>query len=1121
MAKRQIIAFPDTETFWDRVMDRLYAVVERYVFIDSEIKFTLFINAIPRDKGERVDIFNPKIKYQGIERQRQLLEYENPMSIFDQNWIFLGSNKYFIKDMAVSQQLFDKLRKNKSKKLNSYYRVGDLKSYFFNVRKQTKYQKNELPILNHYFNIEKDRYLSVPLIQFGEIDGVVHIIYEDAGHNALNDSIITDLGSNIKDIIAGFSIEYEGVILAWHLAIGDEDLNRELRRSIDRVGKKYKDIEKKNPNPVYEKFWNEEANTILKILNYQSYYTTHYNYYQSRLANHDRIRADLYTRILRQAVITVLLDSYAHNISAHALTTLSWITSKRAEHFSREETIRTIKDIFSSTDFNSRFKPLPAYEGTYKTLVSMQKPLSRELFPLFRFLQEKGGFWSGLTRDTNPGGLTMDMFTLLWEDFSTNALYLGTIAESEGIRKLHIDVSIGKHVAYRDEMVFIRENPALSPRRLVTIDLDQENEHEYVKDKDDFRILTSKTQHELWYQEHPELESLSRFVHPADDFPKLKQDLKQIKVFLPGGVVGKHAFYTIIENELRNIKHFSGEELANAVKNGLVLNISLQEADLDKNGGNELYRVGIGLKLQTQLSDSFKRENESRYLITRRFNALYDDIIDDENDNKPRLSGNSQDKVCAAFLFNGHFSSVQNGSLVWYGFYLPSPTFERDKAFYPWITPAVAPATGGQEYQIPPPGAYYDQVTEKDKLTIILKGRRRYAEIFTKENSTKGYLKKYFYLWRGQDVMVNDKSSEWDNSARFRLVYVSDKEQDDHKNSLEIARKQGAIRLLPIEMYQKQEAPGADLIRAYQAWFDKWLYQDYAAFYFEGEEGGPYGFIVYDKHNKTEPMRFATRMTPSSNRQDLLAQKVDLKEIAQLRQQYPKYQTIQFAHAAERVKPDMVLFRRHGIMNRYFIAELGSPKNLSLVNIPGGLFYEWFEMMAMKACIVDNRIYNRIRLNPHPSSFYEHRLNLMFCPEGEVDTVTDEAWLKRWDDESTRDFIRESHFLVLHLSFMDKILQSRYASDKKYQEGDIALFIQEEVEQKIFKGKLPDNFVLVVTSGRGRDKWWDVLQKDYPQYRKHVTFRSIESLIGAIENNATQNDHFELKYRLTKVLFGS
>ena len=755
----------------------------------------------------------------------------------------------------------------------------------------------------------------------------------------------------------------------------------------------------------------------------------------------------------------------------------------------------------------------------------MAKPLSRELFPLFRFLQEKGGFWSGLTRDTNPGGLSMDMFTLLWDDFSTNALYLGTIAESEGIRKLHIEVCIGKHIECRDEMVFIQENPALSPRRLVTIDLNLENKHEYCKAKKDFRVLTTVAKHELWYDEYPELEALSRFVHPADDFSTLKQDLKQIKVFLPGGVVGKHAFYTIIENELRNIKHFSGEELANAVQNGLVLNISLQEADLDKNSGKELYRVGIGLHLKAQLRDKRSRKSDSRYLITRRFNALYDDIIDDENDNKPRLSGNSQDKVCAAFLFNGHFSSVQNGSLVWYGFYLPSQTLNRDKAFYPWITAAVSSPDQEIEFQIPAPSNHFNKEAGKGKSNLIRAGLAEFKRVFPTADNSTGYLKKYFYLWRGQDVMVSDKSSEWDNSARFRLVYVSDKSKEGQVSSLEIAQKQGAIRLLPIESYQKQETPEADLIRAYQAWFDKWLYQDYLAFYFEeeGEEGKAgrvYGFAVYDKTDKKKPMRFVTRMMPA-NRQDLIAQRVELKEIVQLRQQYPKYKSIQFAHASERVKPNMVLFRRHGIMNRYFISELGSAKELSLVNIPHGLFYEWFEMMALKACIVDNRIYNRIRLNPLSSSFYENRLNLMFCPEGEIDNVTDPEWLKRWDDEATRNFIRESHFLVLHLSFMDKILQSRYTASKAYQEGDIALFIQEEVEKKIFNGKLPDNFVLVVTSGRGRDKWWDVLQKDYPQYRKHVTFRSIESLIGAIENNATQNDHFELKYRLTKVLFGS
>ena len=74
---------------------------------------------------------------------------------------------------------------------------------------------------------------------------------------------------------------------------------------------------------------------ILRELNLQDFYKIHADYYIHRLTLKDDPR--LYQQYITNAVTAILIDSYAHNISAHALSTLSWWFYQRADIMLDEE----------------------------------------------------------------------------------------------------------------------------------------------------------------------------------------------------------------------------------------------------------------------------------------------------------------------------------------------------------------------------------------------------------------------------------------------------------------------------------------------------------------------------------------------------------------------------------------------------------------------------------------------------------------------------------------------------------------------------------------------------------------------------------------------------------------
>src|SRR5690606_9251327 len=148
------------------------------------------------------------------------------------------------------------------------------------------------------------------------------------------------------------------------------------------------------------------------------------------------------------------------------------------------------------------------------------------------------------------------------------------------------------------------------------------------------------------------------------------------------------------------------------------------------------------------------------------------------------------------------------------------------------------------------------------------------------------------------------------------------------------------------------------------------------------------------------------------------------------------------------------------------------------------------------------------------AKFNTHKLNdLMLCS---VYGESEENWQK----EQKAGFMRHN-FLVVHLSFIETLMKHKGYRDL----GE--LILKDIVGDKI----VPDNFIIIITSGRGRADWREDLLKfdevtppakpGQKPCTTFTTFRPIETLVAAVENAITMGDDIELKYRLVKTFFGS
>jgi hypothetical protein len=854
---------------------------------------------------------------------------------------------------------------------------------------------------------------------------MVHIVYHEDEHHMFfkkddegNESINK---FNVGNLIKAFSREYEGLILDWDI--------------VDVKGQQYQ--EGSFNDALQERLYltkgigpQVQYNPILLELGYLDYYKRHKPYFDDRFKLNQNIPETIRRQYRQIAIMSILIDSYAHNISAHSLTALEWWFRQRAKAMETSERHPEQFDVDSVG--------IPS-------LVKSGMPLDNEIHPLLRFLLDKGAFWTGLTRENNFGGKISSLHSILWYDFVNNPLYLGTIAFSEEILRLNINITFLKAVDSHENIRF--EKKVELDGQFVSIDLSKIVDPDQTKEK----------------LEH------SRFIIKGEKFDQIKERLKRFKVFFPGGVVGRHAFFTILENEIRNVKHFPAAELKEMKEKGLTLNISLEEDSYDKDMGYAYYKIGIWIKNPVKLN---------KELMVKRLESLYSDIIED-NTNRPKLGGIFQDKVCAAMLFNNSFSSVQDNK------------DKRGQRFYPWVKVASSKDLEIEE----------GKVIEDIEITA----RKYYEEEFKEYKAFfeeiyqphQGYYKKFLHLWRGENIYrpkdLKNMGGDWENISRFRFVQLPREEEA----AFQKCREEGLIRII--------HEPTDSLQEAYNIWLAHWMKGKFE------RDISHVKFNVKPVGGEYFQLSALLRWTlDGTSVYTSRKQKADMNKYSKAEPMH----RLNLVHGSERKEEDeslsmgedVIRFRSHGIFRQYFC----NHQPLRFAEISPVLAAELFEVLATRVCIFDNRLANRMQ-KANKKTISEK----LFC-----DIYSEKVDI--WQRVKQGGF-DQFHFLVVHLSFLEAFRDEH--DQKMYSENDIGEFIEREVLQG---QAVSDNFILVITTGRGRTQWWNALknedktkEKGVTPYASFVTFRPVESLIAAVENSISMKDDLELKYRLVKILFGS
>ena len=230
------------------------------------------------------------------------------------------------------------------------------KKYLNSIRySTTPRHKLEVEIIYNLFRNYQDGFISFPLIRFGKVDGVVHFWYKG---KYMQDKLYP---KSIGNLIKIFSNEYENSILNWDLV--GENMNKNSLINLDELYEKIDDLDK---------------NPLLKELNYKSYYIQQKEYLEERIKQNNEVRKQIIKQQRKNAITAILVESFAHNIGAHSLTSLGWWFQKRAE---------LQDDLIIPPEFKQELlKKFP------EPLINDPTPLAREIYPFINYMLEKGTF---------------------------------------------------------------------------------------------------------------------------------------------------------------------------------------------------------------------------------------------------------------------------------------------------------------------------------------------------------------------------------------------------------------------------------------------------------------------------------------------------------------------------------------------------------------------------------------------------------------------------------------------------------------------------------------------------------------------------------------------------------
>jgi len=844
---------------------------------------------------------------------------------------------------------------------------------------------------------------------------------------------------------------------------------------------------------------------------------------------------------LKSSIISILVDSYAHNISAHSLVALKWWFEKRVNNYdkrinigdtNKKNIINSLENlkpskicnkdliecakksdiyykILGSGDITNNFnytslleivklidpkmeKSLLSYEAKDREdesidLYRYPVPIDHGISKFIRFLRDKAAFWSGVTRDLPFGGEVKNLYDVLWNDFADNPLYLGTIAHSEGINKLNIGIELpcaginGSDFARIDMSVIDFEDKLYSDKYAGIIPIDRQAlEYNGLENEtDENRISFSKYS----------------MVHPGKDHKNIREELQKndYNVFFPGGVVGKHALFTIFENTIRNVKHLNITD--DIKKEGLNFNIKIFPAKLIDQGQpslgdheHKLFKIEVYLNHDNMLFELKKKKEKSEIKRIKH-------ILEEETEKpvsieggSPRLGGNAQDKICAAMLLNNTFMSVEP--------YVKPDITERDNYYY---------NTTKKFFWI----GFKDTLTNEELEKLNNYTRQAdvgFEDVQNKLKNNKGKLLKYFHLWKGDFIypVSSFENLHNENISRFKIIYINDDEIKNQEQLLIELKKKGIIRILnkidfdeisqDINVFKNvinvtnieelsnkiikmNELNSAEKYLIYLAWLKKFIDKEKIFFYKCSEKPEP-KMIISDYKYKS--IGTCSR----------------------------KSKKIYFRHSGDTygIDPYKILdYRSHGWMrdkifcNDNFGFYTDDKDNDIIYDI---VFDEFVEVLSTKICIIDKRVNNRIK-NINKKK-YSSLLNLNIYGEFNIENAKEK---KEWEELKENILLSCYNFLIIHLSFIESL---------GIREEKINNFFEDEL--KFNENNIPDKFNVIITTGRGRSRWIKFLD---PAYKKITMFKPIESILDAVEHALTFKDDIQLKYNLSKLIYGS
>jgi len=766
--------------------------------------------------------------------------------------------------------------------------------------------------------------------------------------------------------------------------------------------------------------------------------------------------------LIKIAIISILVDSFAHNIAAHALSVIIEWLRRRVELLKQEYGINDLplklnnilndilKSLKNSLEDNisipknlvvslaNEIEKNEVEEDIYwkdgkfnllgiikygkellriisltsatnartnqEELLLLPVPLDDYMYKFLKYLEGKSTFWSGIIRETVLGGQIVNWYDLLLE-FANNPLFIGTIAATEGIYTVEFYVKLSGNSGNNENT----ERNESEEQLFLTVDVSGMEEEKEKMGQIDYA-----------------------FVKKGDNFDDIKEALKKKEVFLPGGEIGKHSLYTIFENILRNIK-WTEKEIDNEQKIKFVIEI--------KDNDEKIYDINVWIENQTERNVEGEVEKIERKLVNS--------IID--KNGRPNLGGASQSKICACQLFTNVFDEVENKGLKWKG-----------KDCYPWIK---------------------------------VKGEGK--------NNDKGYIIWSFKMWKGEKLGdfdesmgggVNESKCELnengflikngeviDNIKRYKIVVVKDEEKKKKVESL------GVVRVVVKNDTKESNSHDNKFEEYYKKWLDEWL----------GEWKAKKGNLTIRKSSSRTAFILNNKWEWETKQEEISS----------------KEYKINLAHKSSR-EGEFILYRNQGtFINSFLIKEINEWGE-TWKGINKDRNFELSEVLLTKIVIVDGRayeIFETYKTETEAGNILWEQLNIEVYPEEK--TLNNNIIWEKLKEKSKEIPL---HFLIVHLGFLETL---------GYKEDNISEFIKNHItfyseEQKNSSGNQKISVKkLVITTGRGRGKWLESLRKE--EYAHNILFIPPEALINAMSKGVTIKDDFEIKYALVKLLMQS